>query len=107
DSLRGRDDVRHVAIALGAEVVAEPAPGADHLDGVQKDAIAVTDLADSLEVAVLRWNAAAGVLNGLEDHGGHRLGRRGHAALLDRVRCPQWVAVCRPAVGVGVWNMAA
>ena len=72
-ALGGRDDVRQVVVALRAEVVTEPAPRADHLVGDQQHAVAVADLAHPLEVALLRGEAAAGVLDRLEDHGGDRL----------------------------------
>src|SRR5829696_7877643 len=74
EPLRGRDDVRHHVEALDTEVVAEPAPGADDLVGDQEHLVLVADLAHALPVAVLRHEAAARVLHGLEDHSGHRLG---------------------------------
>ena len=73
EALRGRDDVGLVAVAPGAEPVAEPAPGADDLVGDQQDAVLVADLADLLEVALGREEAAARVLDGLEDHAGDGL----------------------------------
>ena len=54
ERLGHRDDVGLVAVALAAEPVAEPAPGADHLVGDQQHVVAVADLAHALEVAVLR-----------------------------------------------------
>ena len=74
DPLGRGDDVRLVAVALGAEPVTEPPPGADDLVGDQQHLVLVADLAHALEVAVGRREAAAGVLNRLEDHGGDRLG---------------------------------
>ena len=53
--------------------MAEPAPGADDLVGDQQHAVLVADLADLLEVALGRDEAAAGVLDGLEDHARDRL----------------------------------
>ena len=69
--------------------------------------MAVADLAHALEVAVLRRDAAAAVLDRLEDHGGDRLGPLELDPLRDRVRRPQRVAVGGPAVGVGVRHVAA
>ncbi len=96
------DDVGLVAVALAAEVVAEPAPGADHLVGDQQDVVAVADLPDPLEVALLGRDAAAGVLQRLEDHRRDRLGALEQDALLDLVRRPERVAVLGPAVAVRV-----
>ena len=105
--LRRRDDVRHVVVALAAEVVAEPAPGADHLVGDQQHAVAVADLAHALPVALLRREAAAGVLDRLEDHRRDGLGALEEDPLLDRVGRPERVALLRPAVAVGVRHVAA
>ena len=91
-----------IAVALAAEVVAEPAPGADHLVGDQQHVVAVADLAHALEVAVLRRDAAAGVLQRLEDHRGDRLGALEEDLLLDLVGGPERVAVAGPVVAVGV-----
>ena len=101
------DDVRAVAEALAAEVVAEPAPGADHLVGDHQHVVAVADLAHPLEVAVGRDEAAAGVLDRLEDHRGDRLRALEDDPLLDRVGGPERVAVLGPAVDVGVGDVAA
>ena len=68
--LRQGDDVRDVAEPFAAEPVAEPTPGADHLVGDHQHVVAVADLAHPLEVAVGRDEAAAGVLNRLDDHRG-------------------------------------
>ena len=57
--LGGGDHVRLVAELFAAEVVAEPAPGADHLVGDQQHVVLVADLPDPLEVAVGRDEAAA------------------------------------------------
>ena len=96
-----------VAEAFAAEVVAEPAPGADHLVGDHQHVVAVADLAHPLEVAVGRDEAAAGVLDRLEDHRGDRLGPLEDDPLLDRVGRPERVAVLGPAVDVGVGDVAA
>src|SRR6478735_2937068 len=56
--------------------------GADDLVGDQQDVVPVADLADALEVALGRREAAAGVLDGLHDHRGDRVG----ALDLDPVR---------------------
>ena len=107
DRLRHRDDVGDVLEAVAAEVVAEPAPGADHLVGDHQHVVAVADLAHPLEVALGRDEAAAGVLDRLEDHRGDRLGPLEFDPLLDRVRRPERVAVLGPAVDVGVGDVAA
>ena len=101
------DDVRLVAEALAAEVVAEAAPGADHLVGDQQHVVLVADLADPLEVAVRRDEAAAGVLDRLEDHRGDGLRALEQDPLLDRVGRPERVAVVGPAVDVRVRHVAA
>ncbi len=106
ERLRGGDDVRLVAVALAAEVVTEAAPGADHLVGDQQHVVAVADLAHPLEVAVLRRDAAARVLERLEDHGGDGLGPLEHDLLLDLVGGPERVAVLGPAIAVGVGDVA-
>ena len=83
-ALGAGDDVGLVAEALGAEHVAEPAEGADHLVGDQQHVVLVADLADPLEVAGRRREAAAGVLHRLEEDR-----RDGVGALeLDRLRDP-------------------
>ena len=105
--LRHGDDVGDVAEAFAAEAVAEPAPGADHLVGDHQHVVAVADLAHPLEVAVGRDEAAAGVLDRLEDHRGDGLRALEHDPLLDRGRRPERVAVLGPAVDVGVGDVAA
>ena len=92
-------------VALAAEPVAEAAPGADHLVGDQQHVVAVADLADALEVAILRRDAAARVLQRLEDHGGDRLGALEEDLLLDLVGGPERVAVRGPVVAVGVRHL--
>ena len=82
------DHVRHVVVALGAEEVPEATPGADHLVGDEQDAVAVADLADPLEVARRRGEAAAGVLHRLQEHGGDRRRVLGQDGLLDGVGGP-------------------
>ena len=69
--------------------------------------MAVADLAHLLEVAVGRDEAAAGVLDRLEDHRGDRLGPLEDDPLLDRVGGPGRLAVLGPAVDVGVRDVAA
>ena len=101
------DHVRLVVVALAAEPVAEPAPGADHLVGDQQHVVAVADLAHALEVALLRRDAAARVLDRLEDHRGDGLGALEDDPLLDRVRRPERVAILGPVVDVGVRHVAA
>ncbi len=105
--LRHRDHVGDVAEAFAAEVVAEPAPGADHLVGDHQHVVLVADLAHPLEVAVGRDETAAGVLDRLEDHGGDRLRSLEDDPLLDRVRRPGRLALLGPAVDVGVGDVAA
>ena len=95
-------DVGLVAVALAAEPVAEPAPGADHLVGDQQHVVAVADLAHALEVAVLRRDAAAGVLERLEDHRGDGVGVLVEDLLLDLVGRPERIAIGRPPVAVRV-----
>ena len=88
DSLGEGDDVRLVPVALGAEVVAEPAERADHLVGDQQHAVPVADLPDPLEVAGRRREAAAGVLHGLQVDRRDRLGSLTEDGPLDLVRGP-------------------
>jgi len=107
DALGRRDHVRLVAEAFAAEHVADAPPRADHLVGDQQHAVAVADLAHALEVAVLRHEAAAAVLHRLEDHRGDRLGAGELDRLLDRIGCPQRVAVLLPAIGVRVRDVDA
>ena len=64
--------------------------------------MAVADLADALEVALLRRDAAAGVLERLEDHRPDGGGILEEDPLLDLVGGPQRVAVLGPVVGVRV-----
>ena len=82
DALRRGDHVGLVAEAGGAEHVAEAAEGADDLVGDQEHVVLVADLADPLEVARGRREAAAGVLHRLEEDRGDRVG----ALVLDRDR---------------------
>ena len=82
DALGAGDDVGLVAVALGAEPVAEPAEGADDLVADQQHVVLVADLADPLEVAGRGREAAAGVLHRLEEHRGDGVG----ALVLDRDR---------------------
>ena len=80
DALGAGDHVGLVAVALGAEHVAQPAEGADDLVADQQHVVLVADLADPLEVAGRRREAAAGVLHRLQEDRGDRLG----ALVLDR-----------------------
>ena len=96
-----------VVEALAAEVVAEPAHRADHLVGDHQHVVAVADLAHPLEVALRRDEAAAGVLDRLEDHRGDGLRALEFDPLLDRVGRPERVAILGPAVDVGVGDVAA
>ena len=102
DALGGGDQVRHDAEAVDAEVVAEPAPGADHLVRDQQHVVAVADLAHALPVAVLRDEAAPGVLHRLEDDRGNRVRVLELDHVLDLLGGPERVAVLCPAVVVGV-----
>ena len=107
EGLSDGDDVRLVAVALAAEVVAEPAPGADHLVGDQQDVVAIANIPHPLEVALLGRDAPAGVLQRLQDHGGDRLRPLEQDPLLDRVRRPERIAVGGPSVAVRVRNVNA
>jgi hypothetical protein len=102
ERLGGGDDVGLIAVALASEPVAEPAPGADHLVGDEQHVVAVADLSHAVEVAVLGRDAAAGVLQRLEDHRGDRLRPLEEDPLLDLVRGPERVAIGGPVVAVGV-----
>ena len=74
ESLRARDHVGQVVVALAAEHRAEPPERADHLVGHEQHAVPVADLAHALEVALGRHEAAARVLHRLEEHRGDGLG---------------------------------
>jgi len=65
-ALGARDDVRLVAVPLGAEVFTEPAERADHLVRDEQDVVLVADFPDPLEVSRRRREAASGVLDRLE-----------------------------------------
>ena len=67
--------------------------------------MAVADLPDPLEIARLRRDAPARVLQRLEDHGGHRLGALELDRLLDLVRRPERIPVGGPAVAVRVGHV--
>ena len=67
DALGAGDDVRLVAVPLRAEHVAEPAERADHLVADQEHVVLVADLADPVEVSRRRREAAAGVLDRLQE----------------------------------------
>ena len=83
------DHVGLVAIALGPEPVAEAPEGTYDLVGDQQYPVAVANLADTREVTRRRDEAAAGVLDRLEEHGGHRFGPLGFDAFGDLVGGPQ------------------
>ena len=69
DALRERDHVRHDAVALGGEAVAEPAEARDDLVEDQQDAVLRGDLAQPLEVALGRRQAASRTGHRLDDDG--------------------------------------
>ncbi len=107
DALGRRDDVGLIAVALGAEPLAEPSPRADDLIGDEEDVVVVGDLAHALEVSLGRYEAPTGVLHWLQDD------RRDRARVLEldatRDRLGQ---VCRVValgqpIGVGVGHVAA
>src|SRR3954451_20692542 len=106
EALGRRDDVRLVAVLLGAEVVAEAAERADDLVGDHQDVVLVADLADALEVALGRREAAAGVLDRLHDHGGDRLGALELDAVRDRLGEVLGAVAGRQAVEVRVRDVA-
>ena len=104
------DDVGLVPVADGAEVLAQPAEGADHLVGDEQHAVAVTDLADPCEVPRRRREAPAGVLDRLQVHRGDGLGPLALDGPADLVGRPaperhQVVAVDRGTVEVGVGHL--
>jgi hypothetical protein len=107
DALRRGDHVGDVVIALAAEPLSEAAPRADHLVGDQQHTVPVADLAHALEVAVLRHEAAAAILDGLENHRRDRVGTLEDDRLLDRIRRPQRVALLVPSVGVRIRDVRA
>ena len=63
-------------------------------------------LPDPIEVALGRHEAAARVLERLQDHGRHGVGSLEQDAVLDLVGCPQRVAARGRAVGVRVGHVA-
>jgi hypothetical protein len=87
--------------------MAEPAPGADDLVGDQQDVVLVADLADALEVALGRREAAPGVLNRLHDHGGDRVRALELDAVRDRFGQVLSAVAGRQAVEVRVRDVAA
>ena len=66
--------------------MAEAAVRADDLVGHEQHAVAVADLAHAREVARRRRDAAARVLQRLDEHRGDGLGTLGDDRILDRVR---------------------
>ena len=73
-ALGAGDDVGHVAEVVAGEHRADAAEGADDLVGDEQHVVLVADLADPLEVAGGRREAAAGVLHRLEEDGGDGVG---------------------------------
>ena len=72
--LRAGDDVGGVAEVRAGEHRPDAAEGADDLVGDEQDVVLVADLADPLEVAGGRREAAAGILHRLEEDRGDGLG---------------------------------
>jgi hypothetical protein len=113
DALGRRDDVGDVAEVVAGEHRADPAEGADRLVGDEQDVVLVADLADPLEVAGGRREAAAGVLHRLEEDRGDRLRALELDGLGDPVRGPPTerllvvAQVLRAAVDVGVGHLVA
>ena len=70
DAFRERDDVRLQPVARGAEIFAEPAEPADHFVGDEQHAVPVADVAQSGCIAGRRRQAAARVLQRLDDDRG-------------------------------------
>src|SRR3954451_3500390 len=106
-ALGRRDHVGQVVVLLGAEHVAQPAVGADDLVGDQQDVVLVADLADALEVALGRSEAAAGILDRLHDHGRDRVGALELDAVRDGLREVLGAVAGRQAVEVRVRHVAA
>lgn len=109
-ALRAGDHVRHVAELVAGEDRAEAAEGADDLVGDEQHVVLVADLADPLEVAGRRREAAARVLHGLQEDGRDGLGALEEDLLLDLVGGPaaerlRVVAEERGAVDVGVRHL--
>ncbi len=104
------DHVGQVAVALGAEVLAEAAEGADHLVRDEQHAVAVADLADPLEVPGRRREAATAVLHRLQEDRGDGVGALAQDRPLDLVGGPhaerdEVVAVLGCTVEVGVRHL--
>ena len=103
------DDVGLVTVAIGREVIAEPAERADGFVGDEQHAVAVANLPHALEIARRRRETAARVLHRLEVNGGNRLGTFAKDRALDLIRSPaaerdEVVAMLRRAIEVGVRN---
>ena len=110
-ALGAGDDVGHVAEVVAGEHVADPAERADDLVGDEQHVVLVADLADPLEVAGRRREAAAGVLHRLEEHRGDGVGTLELDRLGDPVGGPEAeglgvvAQVLRGAVEVGVGHL--
>ena len=86
ETLRARDHVGEVVVALAPEHLAQSPERADDFVGDEQHAVLVADLADTLEVALGRDEAPAAVLQRLEKDRRHRVGPFEADAILDRVR---------------------
>ena len=100
----------HVTELVAREHRAQPAEGADDLVRYEQDVVPVADLADSLEVTGRGREATAGVLHGLEEDAGDRVGALHLDGELDLVGGPpaerlEVVAVLGGAVEVRVGNL--
>src|SRR5205807_7949640 len=106
-ALGGGDDVRLVVVALSAEPLSKPAPSADDFVGYEQHVVAVADLAHPLEVAIGRREAAASVLDRLEDHSRDRVRLLDLDPLGNRLRKRLNGHAGREAIRVGVGHVAA
>ncbi len=110
-ALGAGDDVGHVAEVVAGEHAADPAERADHLVGDEQHVVPVADLAQPLEVAGRRREAAAGVLHRLDEHRGHGVRALEQDRLLHPVGgpAPERLEVAAEAlggaVGVGVGHL--
>ena len=105
------DDVGHVAEVVAGEHRPDPPERADHLVGDEQHVVLVADLPHPLEVAGRRREAAAGVLDRLEEDRGHGVRPLELDRLGDPVRRPQpeglgvVAQVLRRPVVVGVGHL--